>query len=1581
MKKQLTSMISYAMMIVMVLMTALPANPAFAAGSGPRYPTSVSGTNWIDPTYISAADTNYATYIIPNNGTSNSLNATNYGFNIPDDATINGITVEINRMSSDDAANKSINDVTLQLLGGTGVGSNKALATDWPILMTAQSYGGAADTWGQTWTTNQINSTGFGVTISVENQSSSSTRTASLDYIRITVTYTVDVTAPIVGTVTVTPTSGSYTSSAPTITATLTEAESTVSGCEYTTNGSTWAAGVVSGATPTWTCTGSPIGLSGALTINVRGTSTGGTGIGTQVLRTVDTTAPTIGTVTVAPTSGSYTSSAPSITATLTEAESTVSGCEYTTNGSTWAAGVVSGAAPTWTCTGSPIGLSGALTINVRGTSLGGTGTGTQVLRTVDTTAPTVGIVTVAPTSGSYTSSAPSITATLTEAESTVSGCEYTTNGSTWAAGVVSGATPTWTCTGSPIGLSGALTINVRGTSLGGTGTGTQVLRTVDTTAPIVGTVTVTPTSGSYTSSAPTITATLTEAESTVSGCEYTTNGSTWAAGVVSGATPTWTCTGSPIGLSGALTINVRGTSIGGTGTGTQVLRTVDTTAPIVGTVTVTPTSGSYTSSAPTITATLTEAESTVSGCEYTTNGSTWAAGVVSGATPTWTCTGSPIGISGTLLINVRGTSLGGTGTGTQVIRIVDTTAPIVGTVTVTPTSGSHTTSEPSITATLTETESSVSGCEYTTNGSTWTAGVVSGSFPTWTCTGSPIGLSGSLTINVRGTSIGGTGTGTQVLRTVDTTAPIVGTVTVTPTSGSYTSSAPSITATLTEAESTVSGCEYTTNGSTWAAGVVSGAVPTWTCTGSPIGLSGALTINVRGTSIGGTGTGTQVLRTVDTTAPTVGTVTVTPTSGIYTSPTPSITATLTETESTVSGCEYTTNGSTWAAGVVSGAAPTWSCTGSPTGLSGALTINVRGTSVGGTGTGTQVIRVVDITAPTAAITYSVAGPYKSGTAVTITATFNETMADFPVPQITISGANTLAAADMTKSSSTVYTYVYTVGTGDGIATIGMSTGTDLAGNVVTTIPTTGATFTVDNTAPTVSIGAPSLSITNTGPVDFFITVNEANLINLLASNVILHTTGTATGTIMVLNGTIATPTVRISGITGNGTLSISIAAGIASDTAGNTTAAAGPSVTFTVDNIKPTVSIGAPSVTITNTGPVEYPITIIGADTINLLAGNIIMPNTSVHGNITVIGGTTATPIVRIDNITGNDLSWITIAPGIASDTAGNTSVEVGPSSTFTVDNIKPTVSVGSPSPAFTNTGPVDFPITINGADSIDLLAANVTLNAPGSAFGTITVLNGTTATPTVRISSITGSGSLSISIAAGIASDLAGNISAAIGPSTPFTVFDDTTAPDTTIINKPTYLDNDITPTFAFSGDDGIGSGVALFMCKMDDGVYTECTSPFTSPTLTDGWHTFYVYAVDRVANADASPASYTWTLDSLSPNIISITRTIPNPINVTSADFTVTFSKAVTGVDADDFFLTKTGHILDQAITGISGGPVVYRVRINTGVGYGTLRLDVPATATIDSAGHLLAGLPYTSGEVYIRPTFIYLPMIFR
>jgi hypothetical protein len=194
------------------------------------------------------------------------------------------------------------------------------------------------------------------------------------------------------------------------------------------------------------------------------------------------------------------------------------------------------------------------------------------------------------------------------------------------------------------------------------------------------------------------------------------------------------------------------------------------------------------------------------------------------------------------------------------------------------------------------------------------------------------------------------------------------------------------------------------------------------------------------------------------------------------------------------------------------------------------------------------------------------------------------------------------------------------------------------------------------------------------------------------------------------------------------------------------------------------------------------------------------------------------------------------------------------------------------------------------------------------------------------------------------------------------------DTVPPETTIDSQPPDPDTDNTPTFTFSGNDGNGSGIKSFMCKMDSNSYAPCTSPFTSPALSNGVHSFYVYAIDADSNSDATPATYSWTVNSIPPVVSSITRAGASPTAAASVDFTVTFSKDVTDVDTSDFTLTTTG-IIGASVTNVAGSGNTYTVTVKTGKKKGTLRLDIPAQATIkDSNGNTPSNLPYTSGEVY-------------
>ena len=121
-------------------------------------------------------------------------------------------------------------------------------------------------------------------------------------------------------------------------------------------------------------------------------------------------------------------------------------------------------------------------------------------------------------------------------------------------------------------------------------------------------------------------------------------------------------------------------------------------------------------------------------------------------------------------------------------------------------------------------------------------------------------------------------------------------------------------------------------------------------------------------------------------------------------------------------------------------------------------------------------------------------------------------------------------------------------------------------------------------------------------------------------------TTGTATGTISSVTGPSLGKTVTISSISGNGTLSISIAAGTASDIAGNAAPAAGPSATFDVVNT-PTPTLGTyPTTSI----PLSSDTTITPSATPTDTTSINVSTSTSFNGELTA---DVATGVVRVTN------------------------------------------------------------------------------------------------------------------------------------------------------------------------------------------------------------------------------------------------------------------------------------------------------------------------------------------------------------
>lgn len=125
--------------------------------------------------------------------TSHELRATNFSFAVPDGATINGVTVAIERRQAIGNGNTVKDSVIKLMKAGAVTGSSKAdTATTWPNTDTVKSYGGISDVWGATLSVEDVNASTFGVSLIVALNVSDDFEAcvARVDFISITVTYT-----------------------------------------------------------------------------------------------------------------------------------------------------------------------------------------------------------------------------------------------------------------------------------------------------------------------------------------------------------------------------------------------------------------------------------------------------------------------------------------------------------------------------------------------------------------------------------------------------------------------------------------------------------------------------------------------------------------------------------------------------------------------------------------------------------------------------------------------------------------------------------------------------------------------------------------------------------------------------------------------------------------------------------------------------------------------------------------------------------------------------------------------------------------------------------------------------------------------------------------------------------------------------------------------------------------------------------------------------------------------------------------------------------------------------------------------
>ena len=378
---------------------------------------------------------------------------------------------------------------------------------------------------------------------------------------------------------------------------------------------------------------------------------------------------------------------------------------------------------------------------------------------------------------------------------------------------------------------------------------------------------------------------------------------------------------------------------------------------------------------------------------------------------------------------------------------------------------------------------------------------------------------------------------------------------------------------------------------------------------------------------------------------------------------------------------------------------------------------------------------VVDRAAPTVAITRTTGTGPVSG-AFSVTVTFNEDVTGFDLTDI---GVTNGTAGTFATTSAKVYTAVITPTAGGSVVVnVAAAKAADLAGNNNTV--SNDLSVTADLTAPTLVITRTS----GTGTV-----ITKFNATFTFSEDV----TGFVAADITVVNGTagVVTPvsaTVYTSDITptGTGDVKVSVAAAAAKDLAGNDNTVSNELVVaadLTLPGIIITRTSGTGTVTAKFNATFTFTEDVTGFDVTDI---------TILNGTASAFLTASASAYTADITPTADGNVTVSVAAAKASDLSGNDNT-VSNNLVVAADITKPSVVLTRTTGSGTVTGPFNVTVTfsedVTGFDLIDVTITNGTAANP-------VVVNNSTYTADITP---TATGDVLIDVAAGVATDLAGN------------------------------------------------------------------------------------------------------------------------------------------------------------------------------------------------------------------------------
>jgi Ca2+-binding RTX toxin-like protein len=527
----------------------------------------------------------------------------------------------------------------------------------------------------------------------------------------------------------------------------------------------------------------------------------------------------------------------------------------------------------------------------------------------------------------------------------------------------------------------------------------------------------------------------------------------------------------------------------------------------------------------------------------------------------------------------------------------------------------------------------------------------------------------------------------------------------------------------------------------------------------------------------------------------------------------------------------------------------------------------------------------------------------------------------------------------------------------------------------------------VDVTRPTVTINqaAGQADPTNATTIRFTAVFSEPVFgFGDVPADVVL--TGTAGATSVAISTTDnITFEVLVGGMASNGTVTVSIPAGAATDLAGNpSTVSTSTDNTVTYDITPPAVAINQSVSQVDPTTGANIRFTVVFSEPVTGfgdLATDVTLGGTSGATSVAISTTDNVTFDVAVTGMTNSGTVTASIPAGAVTDLAGNpNTASTSTDNTVTyVDIVGPAVTIDQAAGQIdpTNTSPITFTVTFSEPIVVgSFTAADVTLS--GTA-GATTASVSSTPDPlvyTVAVTGMTNDGTVIAGIPAGAAQDLSGNPNAA-SSSSDNTVTYDITAPTVTVSQAAGQADpTNVSPinfTVTFSEPIVVGSftaadvtlsgtagaTTAAISSTPDPLVYHVAVSGMTSSGIVIA--SIPAGAVQDAAgnlNLISTSIDNTVTYDITAPTVtVNQAAGQTDPTGASLINFTVTFSELVVvgSFTAADVTLSGTAGATTAVISS-TPDPLVYHVAVSGMTNSGIVIASIPAGAVQDAAGNL-------------------------